>query len=165
MRLITDERLTAIIHECGEDWLLRAFGDEAHSLGHVKRVIEQSISSYGHRFAVSRIEVALNEEGILEELEQNQHKVKAFLQAVGASSSAEMLLMVWRILQGDAINSIHVTYLLESTFRIEIELVDQQGQTSAFTSDDIDDAALLRHFGIMKMKDQPCFDGFYAFHE
>ena len=74
-----------------------------------------------------------------------------------------MLVMVWRILHGDLIQSIEMKYAQKSEFRLDVTLEDpESGQTSRYQSLDIDDAALVRHFGIMKMSDLPLFDGFYA---
>src|SRR4051812_4194779 len=38
--------------------------------------------------------------------EQNPHKLKAFLQALDATSNPDMLVMVWHILHGDLIRAV-----------------------------------------------------------
>ena len=89
--------------------------------------------------------------------------MKAFLQAVGETDSPDMLVMAWRLLQGSEIAQIDLRYQLQNRFSLRIQLVSpEDGTSEEYASEDIDDAAVLRHFGILKMGDRPVFDGFYA---
>jgi hypothetical protein len=127
-------------------------------------LMEAASQSYAARFATALpgslpLELSVVEQAYAE----NQHKLKAFLQALDSTSNPDMLVMVWRILQGDLIKSVDMKYKQENDFVLEITLEDPDtGTISQFRSQDIDDAALVRHFGIMKMSDRPLFDGFYA---
>jgi len=102
------------------------------------------------------------EENLLREYQRSPHKVRAFIQALTESDSPDMLLMAWRVLQGMEIERVELNYILSQRFAIRVTLRSPYGdEPEIYTSDDIDDAALIRHFGIMKMDEKPVFDGFY----
>jgi len=108
--------------------------------------------------------LSLNSDAILAEYERNPSRIKGFLQAFGSTSSPEMLLMVWRILQGMEIAEMRMNYSAQKDFFLEAKLTSPYGEeekTEIYQSTDIEDAALLRHLGIMKMDDKPLFAGFY----
>jgi hypothetical protein len=71
--------------------------------------------------------------------------------------------MVWRILQGMNIAELRLDYASEDTFRMTVRLRSpyEDGDDETYESEDIDDAVILRHLGVMKMDDKPIFDGFY----
>jgi hypothetical protein len=111
-----------------------------------------------------RVAVPFTPEALEAEAEQNPQKVRAFLQAIGTSSSVEMLVMVWRILQGLSIREVTMNYREREAFRLTVTLArpgEGQAILEEYQSQDINDAALLRHFGIATISGQPLFDGFY----
>ena len=91
----------------------------------------------------------------------NPVKAKAFVQALGTTQNPDMLVMTWRILMGMSIASVTMDYTLSSHFSLGVVLESPYGESEEYHSDNIDDAALLHHFGIMKMDGKPMFDGFY----
>jgi hypothetical protein len=102
-------------------------------------------------------------ETLVEMYNDNPHKAKVFLQALDSASTPDMLVMVWQILMGDSIKSVDMKYEEGGAFRLEVVLEDcVTGNLSRYESRSLDDAALVRHFGIMKMGDHWLFDGFYA---
>jgi len=73
-----------------------------------------------------------------------------------------MLLMVWRILEGMEIGAVELSYAFQANFHLRIVLRNPfDGKEEVYDSDRIDDAALLRHFGITAINGKPVFDGFY----
>jgi hypothetical protein len=56
--------------------------------------------------------------------------------------------------------------LEEKSFLLKVALSSPYvgGKPEVYESNDIDSAALVRHFGIMKMGDAPVFDGFFPLH-
>jgi hypothetical protein len=62
------------------------------------------------------------------------------------------------------IADLQMRYSLESSFMLSVTLQSSFSDLEAelYTSEDINDAALLRHFGIMKVNNRPVFDGFFA---
>lgn len=111
-----------------------------------------------------KYEVSFAPETLRAEAERNPQKIRAFLQALGASGNRDMLLMVWRILQGLSIKEVTMNYREQESFSLKITLArpgeDENGQ-EAYHSNDINDAALLRHFGITTLNGRPLFDGFF----
>jgi hypothetical protein len=99
---------------------------------------------------------------LVNESQQNAHKVKAFLQALGDTRKPEMLVMVWRILQGMRIQAIDMSYQERNHFRLRCVLNSPyENKPETYESSDIVDAMLLRHLGIMEMDNGPVFEGFY----
>ena len=98
------------------------------------------------------------------EAERNPHQIKAFLQALAATGKTDMLLMVWRILQGLSIRKVALNYVEQESFELVVVLArpgEEQDELEEYRSDDINDAKLLRHFGITTVGKQPLFDGFF----
>ncbi len=74
----------------------------------------------------------------------------------------DMLLMVWRILHGLSIREVTMNYVEQEAFRLVVTLARPgQDDLETYSSDDINDAALLRHFGITTVDGRPLFDGFF----
>ena len=73
-----------------------------------------------------------------------------------------MLAMVWRRLQGMEVGEVEMKYTLQKQFMLRVKLLSpDDGRVESYASDDIDDATVFRHLGIMKMDGRPVFDGFY----
>lgn len=90
----------------------------------------------------------------------------AFLQALASGLPTEILVMVWLLLHREAhILELELSYRYEQQFAIRVVLgwPDlHEALRMEFSSDDVFDAATLRHMGIMKVDDRPILDGFYA---
>ncbi len=128
------------------------------------KTLYQAISRYAQRFPTMQSAISpLNEVGIAETLDNNPHKLRAFLQALEETTSPEMLVMVWRIIHGDDIKAVDMSYEENQSFRLRVQLEEQGGgQTSSYDSDKINDARVLRHLGIVEINDKPVFTGFFA---
>jgi hypothetical protein len=111
-------------------------------------------------------EVSFSPEVLEIEAQENPHKIRAFLQALGSSRNSEMLLMVWRILQGRSIREVTLNYRELETFRLSVTLgVAGAEAEETYNTENIGDAALLRNFGIATVDGRPLFDGFYAYRK
>jgi hypothetical protein len=145
--------LEKLLRDCELDWMIDLYAPQDRAISELKDAIQ---------------EAALTEEHLAREYQTNPHKVRAFLQALATSRSEEMLKMVWSILQGDEIESVEVSYESRKSFRMRVVLrpsqSDAEGDHQEYSSKDINDAGLLRHFGIAKVEGQPLFDGFYPLH-
>ncbi len=112
-----------------------------------------------------QVDVPFTAEALAAEAERNPHKVRAFLQALAATRSREMLVMVWRILQGLSVRQVDMNYRQQEAFRLVVVLArtgpEQDDLDEPYCSQDINDAALLRHFGITTVDGKPLFDGFF----
>jgi hypothetical protein len=116
-----------------------------------------------------RYEVSFAPEQLRTEAQRNPHKIRAFLQSLAATGKTDMLLMVWRILQGLSIHQVTLEYVEQTSFRLLVTLArpraeggeEEENTLEVYSSDDINDAKLLRHFGIATVDRRPLFDGFF----
>ncbi len=109
-------------------------------------------------------DVSFSPETLRAEAERNPHRIRAFLQALGASGNQDMLLMVWRILQGMTIRDVEMGYREQESFSLSVTLArdgQERDGLEVYRTNDINDAALLRHFGITTVDNRPLFDGFF----
>lgn len=163
MKTESEVKLAAMIRDAGLSALLDRGGGEDEKLHRWNESLTRAYETYAERYgAASSVVPALSEENLLRERTRNPHRLKAFLQALGWEPGSDMLVMAWRILQGDKINTVEMRYHQAKSFQLEVTLRDQgSSHISSYESNDIDDAALLRHFGIAKKGGQPFFDGFH----
>jgi len=146
---------------CGEGWIIDCFFPKEEAVQRLRKTLEGATREARRR----GLSLDLTEELLISSYKRYSAQVDAFLQALGTTRNPAMLVMVWRILQGHRIARVSVQYDEgEATFRLEIALVNSPYDTreELYVSEDIGDAALLRHFGIMTMDEKPVFDGFYA---
>jgi hypothetical protein len=109
-------------------------------------------------------DLSFTPEALRAEGERNPHKVRAFLQALGVSGNPDMLLMVWRILHGLSIREVVMNYREQEAFTLSVTLArpgEERDELETYRTDDINDAALLRNFGITTVDGSPLFDGFF----
>jgi hypothetical protein len=160
MSIGATDPLERLIRHAGEEWLIENYPTPEQSLPHLGSLIAQVGRQASQRWGQAAPRIDLN--WMTQEQERNPHKVQAFLQALGATESPDMLLMVWGILEGWEIQNVHMEYTIQKSFRLRVTLRSNLGNgQEIFESTSIDDAALLHHFGIMTMGDAPIFDGFY----
>jgi len=162
MNVARQEKWANVIRECQEDWMLTGFRDQAEALEHFTSILDQAYAAYSRRFSTAVS--LLNDATLFDECDRNRHKVTAFVQAVPKVSVPEMLVMVWRVLEGDRIEQVAMNYKFGDSFSLRIALRNQEANLSEdiYESQDIKDAALLRNFGISKVSGKPLFGGFYA---
>jgi hypothetical protein len=121
------------------------------------------LATVGHEYQRRFGDPSINfsEEMLAAEFEQSPHKVAAFLQAISGTKSPQMLVMAWRILQGMEIESIELGYQKNLSFSLIMKIKSPYSSPEVYESEDIDDAKLIRHLGIMKIGGKPVFDSLY----
>jgi hypothetical protein len=142
-------------------WMIDMYAPSKRAVPFLLEQLAKLTADFQSRF---RYEVSFAPETLRAEAERNPHKVRAFLQALGVSGSPEMLLMVWRILQGLSIREVAMNYREHRDFSLSVTLArkgEGQDELETYHTKDINDAALLRHFGITTMDGRPLFDGFF----
>jgi len=152
--------LQRTIDEAAEFW-----GDNAAQfLDGLADTLSQASIAYTKRFPVAQSTIPpLNDVGIAETLDHNPHKLRAFLQALEETTSPEMLVMVWRIIHGDDIKAAEMSYEEDKRFHLRVRLEEQgSGTATSYDSENINDARLLRHLGMMELSGKPVFTGFFA---
>jgi hypothetical protein len=142
-------------------------------------------SAFSKRF---RISASCGPENLADNASDRPHEVRAFLQALATGVSVEMLVMVWQVLRGRRIYEVTMNYREEESFHLVVTLaqpadgqedvevpsplqqddplrlnqpVASRDSLEVYQSTDINDAALVRHFGITTVNDRPLFDGFF----
>jgi hypothetical protein len=151
----------AMIRDAGESHLIDWYAPNEDALRYLRGLLAKADDRARERFGANA--PRLTSEYLVDEYKHNPHKVQAFLQML-ASLSPDMLVMVWRILQGMGVAAIRMEYDAEASFNLHLRLVSPGDLSSVeeYASTDIDDAVVLRHMGISKMNGRPLFDGFYA---
>jgi hypothetical protein len=154
--------LETMIREAGESWLIDAFAPSHDAMTHLRSIIQRADAAAQQRLGADA--PRLTPQSLIQMFSRNPHKVRAFLQVAGTVASPEILLMVWRILQGMAVVAVRMEYDANGDFHLHIRLASS-GEKSApedYESSDINDAVILRHLGILKIEGRGSFDGFYA---
>jgi hypothetical protein len=153
--------LDSLIRNNGLAWMVDSFGDKDQLLPRIHSALDDANKIYSAMFTGT----PFTEEALSEEAIRDPHKVRAFLQAVvGITFVPEMLVMVWRILQGDEIHRVRLDYEYQQSFRLHVQLRRTYYAESVddYHSDDILDFGVLRHVGSMLLNGKPVLEGFYA---
>lgn len=161
----TDVDLDRLVRTAGQDWLLDSFDEPGSAAGRLRQQVDEAEREYDVLYPPDGpFAPRLSLNSLASEVERNPQNVAAFLQAAGSTSSARMLVMVWRLLNNDQILRLKLLYELgQKAVTLEIELKsDLCDHRVVFQSAAVEDVALLRHVGILRLGDQPILDGFYA---
>jgi hypothetical protein len=162
MSTVTDSPsvLEQLLRENDLGWMIDLYAPNDRAVPAFLEQLEKITAGFRARFGY---EVSFAPEALRGEAERNPHKIRAFLQALAVSGNTEMLLMVWRVLQGLNIREVAMNYHELETFNLRVTLAhpdDGQGELETYSTRDINDAALVRHFGITTIDGRPLFDGF-----
>jgi hypothetical protein len=142
-------------------WMIDMYSPRDRAIPFLLEQLTRLSAEFRNRF---QYDVSFAPEQLSAEAERNPHKVRAFLQALAATGKTDMLLMVWRILQGLGIRGVALNYVEQKSFALQVVLArpgQEQDELEEYRSDDINDAKLLRHFGITTVDRRPLFDGFF----
>ncbi len=151
--------LEQLIRACGEGWIIDFFSPKDQAVESLRKALQDASAEAARR----QLPIQFTEKMLLATYAEHASQVGAFIQAMGATRNPSMLVMAWRIMQGMTVSRVDVSYQYEKHFALRITLTDPYGnQEEVYESRNINDAALLRHFGIMTMDGKPVFDGFYA---
>ncbi len=141
-------------------WIIDLYTPNDRQIPFLLERLDRVAAEYRRRI---QVDVSFTPEALTAEAERNPHKVRAFLQALRATQSPEMLVMVWRILQGLSIRHVEMKYQELETFSLFVVLARpdvQQDELEEYRSRDIFDARLLREFGIGTVTERPLFAGY-----
>ncbi|NQT37357.1 MAG: hypothetical protein HQ581_07715 [Planctomycetes bacterium] len=152
--------LEEAIRHSGEGWLIDSFAPPEEAIPYLRQTL-QAVRAIGQqRFEGNAPD--LSEKAVVQEYIRNPLRVRGFLQSLGGTRSTEMLLMVWRILQGMEVKDIQLSYRKREQFEVRVVLESAYGEEDPpYVSNNIHDFVLFRHIGILE-SGGPIFDGFYA---
>jgi hypothetical protein len=158
---VSPSTLEEAIRQSGEGWLLDWFAPPEKAMGRIRQAIDAVNDLAKQRLGGNAPDVS--ERALIAEYRRNPQRVRGFFQTMGGSRTPEMLLMVWRIMQGMEIKDVQIAYRRLEEFRATVVLESPYGEQDApYTSTDINDFTLFRHIGLLEISGRPVFDGFYA---
>src|SRR5882762_5063240 len=114
--------LERLLRNHGFNWLLDLDdhpGQKDQVIFALLEELKQVEAKYLERIKVA---VPFSPEALEAEASRNPHKIRAFLQAIRTSNTTEMLVMVWRILQGLNIREVTLKYRELNTFSLTVIL-------------------------------------------
>ena len=157
----TTDPFEQLIRTSGQGWLIDWYAPKDQAMPNLRRILADANARGQARLGGNAPDLTYG--ALIAEHRRNPHKVTAFLQVIGRVKSPDILVMVWRILQGMNIAELRFEYASQQTFQMRVRLSspDDGGNDEIYESEDIDDAGILRHIGIMKVDEKPVFDGFY----
>ncbi len=156
----TASPLEEAIRQAGEGWLIESFAPPGEALNHIRRVLGAVHQRARERFGDNAPD--LSESAIVEEYRRHPSQVKVFFQALGGTRTADMLVMVWRIIQGMEVKDLQLSYRRREHFQMRVILESPYGEEDApYVSDKTNDFTLFRRVGILEVGNTPVFDGFY----
>jgi hypothetical protein len=136
-------------------WLLDYWGsDKPDHLRQTAKEISEFIQEYAARFNDSPDPFKL--------LNDNPEMGRAFFQFDTLIASAEMKIMIWRILQGCEIVQVDFHYDKSGQPSLEVKLLTPYGEPEEYKSNHWADFRVLRHLGTLKTNDQLRLQGYYA---
>jgi hypothetical protein len=160
MNVIAPTNLEEAIRQSGEAWVIDWYDPPSEAMSHIRRILAEV--DHRARARLGGDAPHLTESSLLMEYRRNPQRVKGFFQALGASRTPDMLLMAWRIVQGMEIKKIQLSYVRRQSFEVQVVLESPYGEEDEpYTSSDISDFTILRHFGTLEIDATPVFDGFY----
>jgi len=157
----SSEVLEGLLRDNDLGWMIDMYAPPERAVPYLLEQLAALTEHFRSRF---RYEVSFAPETLRAEADRNPHKIRAFLQALGVSSNLDMLVMVWRILQGLNIREVTMNYREQEAFGLSVTLARRakdRDEPETYTTNDINDAALLRHFAITTVDGRPLFDGFF----
>jgi hypothetical protein len=152
--------LECLIRDNDLGWMIDMYAPRDQAIPFLLEQLTKLSAEFRKRF---QYEVSFAPETLRAEADLHPHKIRAFLQALGVSGSPDMLVMVWRILQGLSIREVVMNYREEKEFGLSVTLAssgEEKDQLETYRTNNIHDMALLRNFGITTVNGKPLFDGF-----
>jgi hypothetical protein len=96
---------------------------------------------------------------------QDVTRFKPLVQTFASPMTTPIRTMVYCVLDSAQVKAIRFEYRFKALAHIEIDVEYDSGEEATFKSDNLWDAEVLRHFGLMKMGKAPVIDGYYAFRK
>ncbi len=138
------------------DW----FSPPGGAIQHLRGLIDQVNQAAQNRFGIGVADIS--ESILLQEYSKNPNKIKALFQIMGGRRSPDMLLMAWRLIQGQEIKQFEILYQYQNKFKIRVVIGSEDAQVNeVYETTRIQDFSIFRHIGILEVDGKPVFEGFY----
>jgi hypothetical protein len=148
--------LESLLHAAGVGWLLQEAKDTR--LTQILNEMDE-LSTYLRDRQLSQTP------DLLQEAATEPTELRPLVQLFASPTSTTIRAMAYCVLRGADIQSVSFEYRLEQVAKLRIELSHPhaRGSTIEFESDNLWDAEVLRHVGMMKRGGRPVLHGYYAF--
>src|SRR5579884_821082 len=152
--------LEEAIRHAGEGWLIDWFAPPEQAMSNLRQRLEDVARLARERLGANAPN--MSEAALVDLYNHHPQKVKGFFQVLGGTRTPEILLMVWRIIQGMEIKNIQMDYHRQDHFAIRVTLESPYGEEDElYQSSAIQDFTVFRHIGTIEVSGKPVFDGFY----
>jgi hypothetical protein len=132
--------------QSGEDRLIRDFVPRSGAMNSIRQTLEAVNRLARERLGDNAPDIS--ESSLVNEYAKNPQLVRSFFQALRGTRTPEMLLMVWRIIQGMEIKEVELAYRRQQTFNVTVVLESPYGEgDETYRSSNIHDFTLLGHIG------------------
>lgn len=146
--------LELVLHAAGVGWVLQE--DKDARLTQFLKEIDELSTDLRQRLSPLPIDV-------LPEMASEPNELRPLVQLFASPTSTTIRAMAYCVLRGADIKSVRFEYEMRRTAKLRIVLTDNVHEELIFETDEIWDAEVLRHFGIMKSSGLPVLHGYYAF--
>jgi hypothetical protein len=149
--------LRAALEAAGSSWLLKYWGkDQDRALDQTLQALDEFAAEYERRFRYRPDPFALPG--------QDPARGRAFFQADTLALSAEMKILVWRILLGCEIHRVEFHYESAGGTDLTVTLRTPYGEEEQYRGQQSRDFKVLRHFGATGVDNHLVLQGYYAPH-
>lgn len=150
-------QLTALLQGAGAGWIL----DEEPE-ARAQQILNEidAVEQCYHRTFGRTLDPPL-----WEQLCTEARGLKPLIQSFASPMTTPIRTMIYCVLDGASIKSLRYVYDAEQKSELAVEIEYPSGERATFTSDDLWDAEVLRHLGLMKASGRPVVDGYYAFRD
>lgn len=156
--MIDSEHWQQLLKDAGVGWVLDSHGKDPALLGDRLNAELQEVRAV---LADKLGDGAPNaEELIVSRPEDFRAVIQTFASPMTAEIRAAAVLAT---VDGTSIVGLQLDYRFRNRFHMRVLLETRDGALAEFVSHDIWDAEALRHLGIMKINDQPVFQGYLSF--
>lgn len=160
MSTIEAQSLEEVIRLAGEGWLIDQHSPPSEAVNQIRQLLSD-VGILARRRFVDDVP-DLSEGAIVAEFQRRPLQVRGFFQALAGTRTPEMVLMVWRIIQGSKIKHVKLDYDVWHKFELSVVLESPEGvEDPPYLTKSINDFTLFRHIGILVASGRPVFDGFY----
>lgn len=119
-------------------------------------------AEYRHRFPVESRSLRGR---LIEQMVDQQDSLKPLIQTFASPMTNSIRAMVLAVLRGANVLNFSASYVYRQQSHLVVRVGFPTGEESEFTTDDLWDFEVLRHFGLMKISGLPAVDGYYAFRK
>jgi len=118
--------LEEAIRDAGESWLLDTFAPPDQAIPHLHKTL-RLVHDLGQQ-RLGENAPNLTEAAMVQEYNRHPLQVRGFFQSLGGTRTPEMLLMVWRIIQGMEVKEVDRSYRRQQCVSARVIVESAKGE-------------------------------------